>query len=103
MTTEGAHTMNRLITRPTASQVLADEYAAYHGLDADFIEADWDALDRITATLEADLDLTPSRVARKAKVDRNHVYSLLGWMVAHQLAHTSGNGAWTHYHPGRVA
>lgn len=71
-------------------------------MDATFTDSDWDALDRMTEALEAHRDLTPSALARKAKVDSGRVYTLLDYLVAHQYVHTSGNGAWKHYHPGRA-
>lgn len=61
----------------------------------------FDLADAITEALEKARDLTPSAAARKVGCSRSAAWIVLGWLVDHQYAHTSGNGAWTHYHPGR--
>lgn len=43
--------------------------------------------------------MTPSQVARKARVTTREAYEALEWMLARRLARSSGNGAWTRYHP----
>jgi hypothetical protein len=69
----------------------------------DLTDEQYELADRIEAALEAagPDGLTPSRIARKAHADYHETCDVLFWMVAHQYAHTSGNGAWTHYHAGR--
>lgn len=61
----------------------------------------YDAADVIEAKLQAKGDLTPSQAARAAKLDASDAGKILRYLVAHGYAHTSGSGAWTHYHPGR--
>jgi hypothetical protein len=61
----------------------------------------YDAADVIDAKLQAKGDLTPSKAARYAKVTSHEAWEILRYLVAHGYAHTSGNGAWTHFHPGR--
>jgi hypothetical protein len=45
--------------------------------------------------------LTPSEVARKVRATYDATRPVLGWMVRHRFAHTSGNGARKRYHAGR--
>ena len=65
---------------------------------------EWDLLDRLTAALEAapDRGLTQSVAGRQVGASTDDAKRLLGWLVAQQNAHTSGNGAWTRYHAGRA-
>lgn len=60
--------------------------------------------DRIDLALEsAGRDgLTPSLAARKARATTAEASVILRWLVSQQMAHTSGNGAWTRYHKGRA-
>ena len=58
-------------------------------------------IDAVADALEAMRDATISRLARKARVDYLDARDAVNWLVAHSYAHTSGNGCWTHYHPGR--
>jgi hypothetical protein len=59
--------------------------------------------DRIIEVVEvANSDgYTPSVIARKAKAEYRQVREVLDWLVEYRYVHTSGNGAWTHYHAGR--
>lgn len=72
-------------------------------ITCDLTDDEFAAVDRIVATLEAaDREgLTPSKVARAAKITTSTARRLLAWMVADQYAHTTGNGAWRRYHAGR--
>lgn len=66
-----------------------------------------DEQDAIAGQLEAVLEaadgkgLTISAAARKARTDYDTARTLLALLVEGRMAHTSGNGAWTHYHAGR--
>jgi hypothetical protein len=66
-------------------------------------DREYDIADRIEAALEAadSKGLTPSVAARKAKTDTRTAGRILDYLVDHAYAHTSGNGAWKHYHAGR--
>jgi hypothetical protein len=57
--------------------------------------------DAIEAALKTKGDLTASAAARAARTDTLTARRVLFYLVSHAYAHTSGNGAWTHYHPGR--
>jgi hypothetical protein len=59
--------------------------------------------DRLELALEAapPAGLTPSAAARKVGTDTVSARHVLDYLVRHRYAHTSGNGAWTHYHHGR--
>lgn len=63
----------------------------------------YELADKIEATLEAAdaAGLTPSTVARKAKIETWEARHILDWMVANRFAHASRNGNWKHYHAGR--
>lgn len=75
-------------------------------LDA-LTDDEWAAIDRLGRALEdATGGLFPSVAARNAKVrrpdgkpDTATAARLLALMVPARLALTSGNGAWTRYHP----
>lgn len=62
----------------------------------------YDVADRLVLALEAaaPAGLTPSQAARQARCTYREAADTLAWMVDEQYAHTSGNGAWTHYHAG---
>jgi hypothetical protein len=46
--------------------------------------------------------LTLSGVGRRIRfLDVAAARAVLTWLVTHHRAHTCGNGAWTHYHPGK--
>lgn len=64
---------------------------------------EYEIADRIEDALKAadGNGLTPSTAARKAKTDLHTARRVLDYLVDHAYAHTSGNGAWTHYHAGR--
>jgi hypothetical protein len=70
----------------------------------DLTDEQFDIADRIDVALEAAKreGLTPSQVARKAHTTTAEAAEILDWMTRRQMAHTSGNGAWTHYHKGRA-
>ena len=71
--------------------------------DDDLSIADYALADLLEVALEAaNADgLTPSVAARKVRSDRDTTARVLAWMVANQYAHSTGNGAWRHYHAGR--
>jgi hypothetical protein len=60
--------------------------------------------DRLRDALEAagPAGLTPSQAGRKTGTTTTVAYEVLRWMVDNHYAHTTGNGAWTHYHAGRA-
>lgn len=64
---------------------------------------DYDLADAVEEALRELGDATPSRIARKVRADTAQVQQVLTFLVSNQYAHASGNGAWTHYHPGRAA
>ena len=87
----------------TRSQELAERYREYVDADAlGFTDEDWDAADKIDLALEATGDLTPSAAARKAGISNHRALTILRYLVANQWAYTTGNGCWTHFHPGRA-
>jgi hypothetical protein len=61
----------------------------------------FDLVDAVDEALRATRDLTPSEAARRAKCSRLAARAALYYLIEHGFAHTSGNGAWTHYHPFR--
>lgn len=63
----------------------------------------WDDIDAVADALAVAprRGSTPSVVGRKARVSTTTAYRALEWLVDQQSAHTSGNGTWTRYHPGR--
>jgi hypothetical protein len=63
----------------------------------------YEAADVLNEALEqADqAGLTISAAARKARITYDTAAVVLAWMVTEQYIHTSGNGAWRHYHAGR--
>ena len=77
-------------------------YCATHVAERRAAEADGPILDALDLALdEADANgLTPSQAARKAGTDTRTARRLLDDLVNGYYAHTSGNGAWTHYHRG---
>lgn len=82
-------------------RIHADEILKHRRQAAD--EIDYELCDRIIEALEAagPEGLTTSQVRRKTKATTSAAMKALDWMVAQQYIHTSGNGAWTHYHAGR--
>jgi len=72
--------------------------------DSLMTDEDYDTADRIELVLEASErgGMTPSQVGRKVKASTSTTRRILDWMVARQFAHTTGNGAWAHYHAGRA-
>lgn len=66
-------------------------------------DEEYATVDRVEAVLDAagPDGLTPSATARRAGISATDAGRLLRWMCAGRFAHTSGNGAWTRYHPGR--
>lgn len=69
----------------------------------EFTGTTWDLMDRLEAAVDAGdaRGVTPSMAARKAHTDTVSARRLLEWMAAHRYVHTTGNGAWTRYYPGR--
>jgi DNA-binding IclR family transcriptional regulator len=61
-----------------------------------------DAIERVLEPAPAG-GMTPSAIARKARATTSATATVLGWLVEHRYAHTSGNGAWRHYHWGRAS
>lgn len=73
-------------------------------MTTELTDEQYEIADKIERILEGPAGkdgLPPSGVARRAKVTYDQAWTVLTWMVRHQYAHTSGNGAWTRYHAGR--
>ena len=83
---------------------LTDEQLAAFRANRPLEEDEYDVVDRLELALEAagPAGLTPSQAARKARTDTLTAQRLLVWLVRNLSAHTSGNGAWTHFHAGRA-
>jgi hypothetical protein len=74
-------------------------------MTTELTDTDYNLADQIEAVLEAGpaAGLTPSAVAAKVTgTSTDEARDILRWLVEHGYAHTSGNGAWTHYHAGRL-
>ena len=69
---------------------------------ADLSDEQYELADQLEVALEAagPAGLTPSQAARKVHATTDAAAVVLGWMVANFFVHTSGHGAWTHYHHG---
>lgn len=63
-----------------------------------FTEADWEIAERFTPEVLAG-GVSPSAAARRARTTTPTARRILGALAADRLVRTSGNGAWTHFHP----
>jgi len=68
----------------------------------EFTDDQWNALDLIDqALMVAPAGLVPSTAARAAKIETAEARALLGYLVDHRWAVTSGNGTRIRFHSAR--